>query len=388
MARFGRNMLALKSRVVNLNEYNQKISWLMKRLDLTNVQIFSAMQKFGPRNLLEVSRRTGIPFTSVYNRVNKLEATTGPLVHLIPAASKLGLVSLMVLTNAKPGFEDEVTQALKATGYSRAIARCEGGFTHHSIHSVPIAHLTQYRKYLKQISDKAFATSNTVQVTSDYHPNAINFHYYDAKLKEWRFRWTGWLNSVLKQRPVTSTEQTKLQPVSFDSKDLTILRELEKDGRKSFADLAPILDMTLQGVKYRYDRKLVSNGVISSFELDVTPYPPEMSAYYVLHVEFTNSMALRRFVSYIPELFFIAGFSKVLKRDSMILRVYILESQVTSLFEFLSELCKRRFMKSYSAVRMALGTEEKRTIPSELFVDRKGWRFDYNDSLSKLRQLT
>src|SRR3989304_2153033 len=102
-----KNMTALKTQVVNLHGYNDKIRWLMKRLDLTNVRIFSAMQEFGPRNLLEVSRRTGIPFTSVYNRVNKLEATSGALVHLIPKMSKLGLVSLTILTNAKPGSGDE-----------------------------------------------------------------------------------------------------------------------------------------------------------------------------------------------------------------------------------------------------------------------------------------
>src|SRR3990170_6586648 len=104
-------MIALKSQVVNLNGYSEKMRRLMKTLDVTNVRIFSAMQEFGPRNLLEVSRRTGIPFTSVYNRVNKLEATSGALVHLNPMLSKLGLVSLTVLTNAKPGYEAEVEQA-------------------------------------------------------------------------------------------------------------------------------------------------------------------------------------------------------------------------------------------------------------------------------------
>ena len=380
-------MIALKSQVVNLNGYSEKMRRLMKTLDVTNVRIFSAMQKFGPRNLLEVSRRTGIPFTSVYNRVNKLEAASGPLVHLIPTMSKLGLVSLTILTNAKPGSEDEVIQALKTTGYCRAIARCEGGFTHHSEHVVPYAQIPQYRKYLKQITNKGLATSSIVVVTDDHRPNPLNFHYYDAKLKEWRFRWAGWLSGLLKQRPAAPVEKLTFQPVSFDSKDLTILRELEKDGRKTFADLAPILEMTLQGVKYRYDKKLVANGVIDNFELDITPYPPEMSAYYDLHVEFSNSMAMRRFYPYIAELFFIVGFSKVLSRDSILLRVYILESQVKSLFEFLSELCRRRFMRSYSAVRLIIGTEEKRTIPSEPFVDGEGWRFDYNGSLSKLRQL-
>jgi DNA-binding Lrp family transcriptional regulator len=380
-------MIALKSQVVNLHGYNDKIRWLMKRLDLTNVRIFSAMQKFGPRNLLEVSRRTGIPFTSVYNRVNKLEATTGPLVHLNPMLSKLGLVSLTVLTNAKSGYEDEVKQALRTTGYCRAISRCEGGFTHHSEHAVPYVHIPQYRKYLKQISSKGLATSSTILATNDYRQNPINFHYYDAKLKEWRFRWATWLNGVLKQRPSGSIDQPTFQTISFDSKDLIILRELEKDSRKTFADLAPILDMTLQGVKYRFDKKLVASGVVENFRLDVSPYPAEMSAYYDLHVEFQNLMTLKRFYAYIPELFFIVGFSKVLKHDSMLLRVYILESQVTSLFEFLSELCRRRFMKSYSAVRVITGTEERTTIPSELFVDREGWRFAYNDSVSKLRQL-
>lgn len=88
---------------MRLTDWHGEIRSVMKRLDQTNIKILTAMWRFGPRNLLEVSRRTRIPFTSVYHRVGKLEAETGRVSYLIPKASKLGMVQLTAQVAAKPG---------------------------------------------------------------------------------------------------------------------------------------------------------------------------------------------------------------------------------------------------------------------------------------------
>jgi len=59
---------------------------------------------------------------------------------------------------------------------------------------------------------------------------------------------------------------------------MLIVRELEKDGRKSFAELAPLLGISLQGVKYHYDKKLIPTAIVKYFGFDILPYPEEVAA--------------------------------------------------------------------------------------------------------------
>jgi len=109
----------LRIEKVRFTDWHKNIREITKQLDRTNVKILSAMWKYGPRNLLEVSRRTGIPFTSVYHRVAKLEAKSKRVASLMPQVSGLGLVRIVVLVSANPGCEDRVTAALKLPNYWR-----------------------------------------------------------------------------------------------------------------------------------------------------------------------------------------------------------------------------------------------------------------------------
>jgi DNA-binding Lrp family transcriptional regulator len=131
----------LKTETVSLLDEYKGIRQIIKHLDPTNIKILSAMWKFGPRNLLEVSRRTGMPFTSVYHRISRIETKSKEIAFLIPQVAKLGMVRIAVLLTARPGCEDEVTEALKTPNLWRSIGFCEGIFTHISIQLVPIKFL-------------------------------------------------------------------------------------------------------------------------------------------------------------------------------------------------------------------------------------------------------
>ena len=88
---------------MKIADYYRQVWRTAKQMDMTTVRILKAIQKLGPRNLLAVSRYTRIPFSSVYNRVGKMEAASGPIEYTLPNASKLGLATLFALTSAKPG---------------------------------------------------------------------------------------------------------------------------------------------------------------------------------------------------------------------------------------------------------------------------------------------
>jgi len=376
----------LRIEKVRFTDWHKNIREITKQLDRTNVKILSAMWKYGPRNLLEVSRRTGIPFTSVYHRVAKLEAKSKRVASLMPQVSGLGLVRIVVLVSANPGCEDRVTAALKLPNYWRSVNRCEGVFTHSSIQLIPAKYLKQFRRYIKRLQELDLVTKISIILTGEYIPNFPNFSYYSPSSNEWTFQWGNWL-AAMSKKPTQTIEDPEGYGIRADKKDMLIVKELQKNGRKSFAELAPLLGISLQGVKYHYDKKLVPTGIVKYFGFDVWPYPEEVSAYHEILLNFKNSQDMNRFVSLVPELFFVLGIAKVLRQNALIVRAYSLQKQVPNLFTFLSEMTQKGHLESYSAFRQNFVQRDVQTISYELYDDENGWAFDIKKDLAELSKL-
>jgi DNA-binding Lrp family transcriptional regulator len=376
----------LRIEKVRFTDWHKNIREITKQLDRTNVKILSAMWKYGPRNLLEVSRRTGIPFTSVYHRVAKLEAKSKRVASLIPQVSGLGLVRIVVLVSANPGCEDRVTAALKLPNYWRSVNRCEGIFTHLSIQLVPAKFLKQFKRYIKRLQELNLVTKISIIPSGDYIPNFPNFDYYSPTSNEWTFQWGNWL-ATMSKKPTETIEDPESYTIRADKKDMLIVKELQKNGRKSFAELAPLLGISLQGVKYHYDKKLVPTGIVKYFGFDVWPYPEEVSAYHEILLNFKNSQDMNRFVSLVPELFFVLGIAKVLRQNGLVVRAYSLQKQVPNLFTFLSEMTQKGHLASYSAIRQNFVERDVQTISYELYDDKNGWAFDMKKDLAELSKL-
>jgi len=352
------------------------------------VKIFSAMWKYGPRNLLEVSRRTGIPVTSVYHRIERVESRSGPVVELMPSLSRLGMVRIVALAASRLGYEDVVVNALTAPNLWSAIDSCEGSFTHDSVHSVPYRSVNEFANYLQHLSKNNLVTGLRIIPTGDYVPNFPDFSYYDASQNEWVFPWDKWLLQTIDAKPTASLVDPSSYDTSADKTDLIIVTELQLDARKSYSELAKLLGITLYGVKYHYDKKLVPQRIVTNFQFNIVPYPEEVSAFHEIMLEFENGETLQKFVSIIPRLFFVIGFSKVLKKDTILLRTYILETQLHRLFQFFSELAKANVLRSYSAIRKNLRSRRTQTISCELYDEHEGWKIDFEKHRRQLIKLT
>jgi DNA-binding Lrp family transcriptional regulator len=345
------------------------------------------MWKHGPRNLLEISRRTHIPFTSVYHRVERIEARSGPIAFLVPRLSRIGMARIVVLATARLGCEEAMTRALTAPNLWGAIESCEGAFTHDSVHSVPIQFLCRFREYVNQLSRIGLAADLKVIPTGDYIPNFPDFRYYDPSTYEWTFPWDSWLREIATAEP----SDTLLDPPSYetevDKKDLFIIRKLQVNARKTYSELASLLGISLYGVKYHFDKKLIPHGIVDKFHFNVVPYPKEVSAVHEMMLEFEDSLSMDKFVSMTPSLFFVIGLTKVLNKNSIFLRTYLLESQLPKLFTFFSELAKANILRSYSAIRKDIQSRRTQTISDELFDNEKGWMIDFDGCRRELETL-
>jgi len=386
----GMEVANLKAETVRLVDSYAGIREISKQLDPTNIKILTMMAKLGPRNLLEVARHCSIPFTTVYHRIAQIEAKSRQVAILIPIVARIGMVRLVVLATATAGEEKEVTEALKFPNLWRAIERCEGAFTHHTVQIVPRILLRQFKEFVAKMAEMNLVKNYRVLATTDSVPNFPDYSSYNTRTGEWSFDWGGWMQELNDGNPPTkSITDPEDEPVmEIDKVDLQIIEELEKNARVTFTDVAKAVNLSAQAVKYRYDSKLVPSGVVKVFQFDVIAYPVEMAATHDVMLQFESTEAMNKFYSLVEKLFFVVSVSKVLRQNALFLRTNILQSQVAHMFDFFSQMARNGHIESYSAVRLHMGSREMQTISSELFNDdTKEWAWNMDEYLTRLKVL-
>ena len=372
------------------NEYafsSKPIREVLKQLDPTNIKILSTMAEVGPRNILDVSRLTGIPFTTIYHRIAQIESKSGQVAILLPNVARLGMVRVVLLVAAKPGLEDIVTQALRIPNYWRVLERCEGAFTHHSIQTIPVKFLKEFREYISTMQAMNLIKSYRIIQTGDSHPIFPDFTNYSSGSGDWVFDWDGWLNEVRTGTPTQNIHDPKGEPLALEKIDLQIIAALEQDARMNFTDIAKKINTSPQTVKYHYDRKLVAGGVVDGFDFYLNPYPVEISAFHEFMLEFSDAASMNRFFSVSKKLFFIRQLAKALRKNTLLVRTRIIGSQVENMFTFFSEMVNAGQLTSYSAVRLNMNSRLAQTISYELFDDVSGWQWDIYGLLLQLNKL-
>jgi DNA-binding Lrp family transcriptional regulator len=377
----------IRTEAIRIVDQYKSIRENTKLLDSTNIKILTMMAKVGPRNLLEVSRQCGIPFRTVYNRIEQIEAKSGKVAKLIPNVAKIGLVRVNLLVTARAGQEERTRKALKIPNLWRSVETCEGAFTHHSIQIVPNQLLQGFREFISAMSDVGLIKNHRIVLTGDSVQNFPDFSSYNPRRNEWTFDWEGLLNDLKVGRPDRTIEDPSEPVLRVDKTDLQIIENLEMNARANFKDIANDVGVSPQTVKYRYDTKLLPSGLVDQFNFLVVPYPMEMAAYHEVMLQFTSNNSMNKFFSLVRKLFFVIAVSKALQQNALFVRTYLPNSQVSEMFEFCSQMAEADLIEDYSAVRLDLARRDLQTISSELFDNDKGWIWDLNDCLAKLREL-
>jgi len=359
----------------------------LKQLDPTNIKILSTMANVGPRNLKEVSRLTGIPCTTVHYRVAQMESKTQEIVYLLANVSKLGMTRVTVLVAAKPGLEDLVTQALRIPNYWRIIERCEGAFTHHSIQVIPNKYLKEFKQYVSDMRARNLISAYRIIETGDVFPIFPDFSSYYSSSGEWVFDWEGWLTALKNVGQAEPIKDPRRDLVDLEEIDIKIITSLELDGRMKFTDIAKKCGCSPQTVKYRYDNKLVPTNIATTFDFFVFPFPLEISPWHEFMLEFPDTASMCRFGAVAKKLFFIHQFVKALRKNSLLVRTRIINSQVENMFTFFSEMVNAGQLTSYSAVRLNIDSRIRNTISCELFDPVSGWEWDVYKNLLELNKL-
>jgi DNA-binding Lrp family transcriptional regulator len=346
------------------------------------------MKEHGPRNLLEIARKAKLPYTTVYNRVTKLESQGVLKTWIYPNYSKIGLSRAVVVVTPHPGKEVFAREALKVPGFWLKIARCLGDTNgYYSQHAVPTANRQDFELYLEQLRERGVIKKYRISWLGEAGFPLTNFDYYRPKDRSWKFDWREWLEKLTTSRTkAESSKQPTPQPDSFDKRDLVILKELTKDARTTLADLSKLLSLTLPATKYRFD-KLVARGLVQEYVIDLLPFAPQISKLVDVRLDFKNDSSMRTVENAMPDLPIVQSYAVIAGLNSMTVRLYLPQVEVSNLFVFLSLLVSRGVLTNYSYLIIDPMTIQSQEFAYKEYKDETGWNYNSREYLKTVDNL-
>jgi DNA-binding Lrp family transcriptional regulator len=366
---------------VTADEFFDSIHKIVSLLDEENITILRTMKQHGPRNLLGIARKAKLPYTTVYNRVTKLESQGVLKTWIQPHCPKIGLSRAVVLATPHPGKEIFTRDALKIPGFWLRVARCIGDCNgYYTLHGIPTASRQEFELYLEQLMERGLLKNYRIYWIGDTKFPLTNFDYYKPKDRTWKFEWKAWLDSFVASRAKSDSGKQFSQPVSFDKKDLIILKELVKNARTTLADLSKLLSLTLPAAKYRFDR-LVERGLIQEWVIDLLPYAPQVSELLEVRLDFKNEGFMRGAEGVLESLPIVQSYSPITGLNSITTRLYLPRSEVSNLYTFLSLLVSKGVLTNYSYIVIDPLTIQAQAFAYKNYNDDSGWNYDSREYL-------
>ncbi len=373
--------------VFTADEFYARLHRVMSLLDEDNIKILQTMKECGPRNLRSVARKARLSYSTVYNRVSKLQTLSALRTWAQPSYSRIGLARAMVLAEALPGKESLARDSLGVPGYWLRIIRSTGKPNgYYSLHAIPIANQQHFQQYLDQLLTRGLIKDYEIFWLEDSFSPLPDFAYYDREQRTWRFEWKEWIR-LIESGKASETKKTLPVPSrSYDKKDLIILKELMKDARVTLADLAKMLGMTLPATKYRFDR-LIEEGYVTDYVVNVLPFIPEVSELCEVRLDFMERNFMKSAEEVLSKTPFVIGITPIRDLNSITVRIYILRQETNNLLDFLSSLTRDGILTAYSYLQLDPSTQQSQGFGYKAYEDGSGWHYDNREYLEAVTRL-
>ncbi|MDH5482929.1 MAG: winged helix-turn-helix transcriptional regulator [Candidatus Bathyarchaeota archaeon] len=368
----------------------QRFFYYFKFLDRTNAAILEGLAEHGPRNLSVLAKSLGLPITTVRFRLNKMVKDGLLLINANLNMPKLGLIKGFLAAEAHIGHHEKLLKAILNTDYWTYIIRCYGKMDGYCAYfAFPFTHKTELQKYWEKAAQmKIFPNHRFLWVTNS-EVNPPIFSWYDFERKEWRFRWKKWIDEILKCSDglPQALKDPKDYSVMADKTDLLILKELEKNGAAGLKELTKVVNITPQSIGNRYKKHIIQRNLIINYNIDVYPYPPQLSDLYTFIIDFKNGKALVKFVNASNKKPFMVSSSKVLNENSLIANMYILKTEFPNLIESLNRLYSKGLIKDLFYVTLDPTSYRRQTISYEYFKNGK-WTYNLEEKIKQLKDIS
>jgi len=289
--------------------------------DSKTYKILSALY-LNPLNLMEISRATGIPYSTLRRRINKLR--TQIRVFARPNYWRLGLAPMVYLL---PFSEKDFSVFSKAY-YTRSLTK----FFHRDekklfIHlTVPMEFKSIIDIVLKSAAEVYFA-DEVIDITSpkEFKPEVNWEEVFET---------------------IVETEEKKIKiprEEVFDIKDLLIIRELEKDSLITFKNIAETVGISEELCLYHYYRHIMERKLIKEFTVRVKISKEEIpSLLFIIEGKRNTTGLVKGFqkIHYVEDIY-------LTRSNYVLVQIQLPSSYWVSLFRLLDRLQEEDIIEEY-----------------------------------------
>lgn len=361
------------------------------KLDALDVRILEGLSQYGPRNMSEIAEKLRLPRGTVVSRIKRMSPLFNLKMHASVYHTNIGLKKSIVLAQATPGQEDLLLECMKSNDYYIYLSRCYGMFEGClGIYITPVDKSSQFTDFVEEIKRIGVAQKTTMLWSTCFHTVNPTGNWFDKVTEEWMFPWDRWIQEVIDQGerlPYTLIDPEGF-PIRADSTDLFILKELEKDATVDLVDIARKFGTTLQNTRHHYVTHVLGRGLIETFQIGIIPFDRTVSDLLFFVFRFDDHRKLAKFARSLLDKPFVYIVGKILGEDAIIADVYLPRKEFRNFVDSLSELVRKRYLKSYEYVfrDVAQGKWSRQTIPYEHFRDGV-WVYDHSKHIRSLRNL-
>jgi DNA-binding Lrp family transcriptional regulator len=361
--------------------------------DFLDVKILEGLGKYGPRNIVEVARKLGIPRGTVLSRIKRMSS----LFYLRMSANiyhtNLGLKKGVVFAEATPGFEELLFNCMQANEFYIYLSRCYGRFEGClGVYVIPNGKETSFNQFVQEMEKLGVARKIEVYWSTRFHTVNRTSKWFDSQSQTWVFPWDEWIDEIQTER--TELPSTLVDPKDFPMKvdeiDLFIMKEVEKDATIRLTDIAKKLHVSLPRVKYHYERHVIGLGLIECFQIFVFPFDRDESDMFYFRFEFSDGEKMAKFSLALLDKPFVNAVGKVLGKNAILANLYLPKLEFRRFIDSLSKLIRSGFLQGYDYIiqdlRNVPKTWSRETIPFEFFKDG-AWVYDHQKHIKNLRDM-
>ena len=366
--------------------------WVMKvrrKLDYTDLKILEGLGTYGPRNISHVARKLGLPIEMVRRRIKRMRSRNLLWLHTNIYHTNLGLKKAVVIAEATPGYEKLLSNCLKANDFWMYTTRCYGRFEGClGIYTIPKNYCNDFEDFLAKLKELGVAQNTYIFWSTCFQKVNPTTNWFNLRFQDWIFPWETWIKEI-------PTEGTKLPstlqdpedfPIEGDYVDIFILKEMEKNATIGLNDIAKMLGMTPQGVKYRYDEHVVKRGLLEGFEVEAFLYDKTVSDIYFFVFKFPDMTKMSKFARSLLDKPFVFFLGKILGQPGMVSQLYLPKKEFKNFKDSLSTLIRRGFLQSYNYVIQHSNEWSRQTISYEFF-ENETWIYNHEKHIRTLKEL-
>jgi DNA-binding Lrp family transcriptional regulator len=362
-----------------------------KSLDTLDVRILEGLAQHGPRNISKLAKELKAPRGTILSRIQRMSSSFFLYLTTTIYHTNLGMKKAVILAQATAGNEELLFNCLKINKYYIYLSRVYGLFEGClGIYVIPVDHTGEFEQFLKEVEKTGASRKIDLSWSTCFHTVNRTSNWFDDSAGTWVFHWDEWLQEIQVANvdlPYTLKDPSNF-PVKADETDVFIVKELEKDSTVSLASIAKKLGTSLQNVRYHYEKHVMENGLVETYQMAMLPFDRATSDMVFFFLKFSDSEKTSKFARTLLNKPFVIILGKILKDNALVCQVYLPRLELRNFVDALSNLARRGFLTDYEYVLQDLreGKWSRETIPHELF--KKGnWVYEHSDNVKALRDL-